>query len=68
MRMTMKTKPTMESVWPLAMDASDAMRSSAFNHLFGQTEQAIKHRKLTNAGVVKMFRTAIEYGIRFHSK
>ena len=66
--MTMKTKPTMESVWPLAMDASDAMRSSAFNHLFGQMQSALEYRKVSNADIPKMFQNAIKFGITVNTK
>lgn len=66
--MTMKTKPTMESVWPLVVDATDAMRSSAFNNLFGQTEQAIKTGKLCNDDMAEMFKRAIKYGIKYGIK
>jgi hypothetical protein len=64
----MKAKPSIEPIWPLVLNATDAMRSSAFNHLFGQVKSALAYRKVSNADIPKMFRKAILFGIKTNSK
>jgi len=64
----MKPKDIIEEAWQLNLKASAAMRSSALNHLFGQFQQAIKSREVSNADIARIFMHSIQFGIKSNSK
>ena len=64
----MNPKDIIDAAWQLNLEASNAMRSSALNHLFGQFQEAIKSREVSNADIARMFMHSIQFGIKSNSK